>query len=445
MRLDVYLVKNNLASQEQVQEAIDYQRTYGGRLEIHLFRFGYVSEPDLVTALAKQFGCSGIALSGLDISEAALGLLSSEVVLDYRVIPFHFDQSAGIVKIACENPRQELLRENLERLLPDITVELHIALGTTLRLAILKHYRQSLPDQCETEHNSVIETIPQLSVNVESQADLAETPDASEPLPDKECRLLLLDTAENDVPTLGQVLQYQGYLVTVVHTAEDFVKSTLKYKPHIQVMQVPGDRSTINAILSQLKDKGHSIGAHSTFLIIDNPEKREIGDLLRAGFEDIISSDNVLDLMMIKLRQTRDRISRERRRRHDILQQLGTHGSLDDMNVIDLLQAMGPTGKTARLSVTGQGKQLTIYLNQGQITYAECDEVVGAEAVYCALGWRKGVWSLEPVTSEDIPEPNTSDSNDAILLEGCRRLDEEVHDTSTLVVDDLLSTLDKFS
>ncbi|MCD6249658.1 MAG: DUF4388 domain-containing protein [candidate division Zixibacteria bacterium] len=445
MRLDVYLVKNNLASQEQVQEAIDYQRTHGGRLEIHLFRFGYVSESDLVTALAEQFRCPGIALSGLDISEAALGLLSSEVVLDYQVIPFHFDQSAGIVKIVCENPRQGFLRENLVRLLPNITVELYIALGTTLRLAILKHYRQSLPDQCETENDSADEMIPQSSLNLELGTEQTSPPDASEPITNKECRLLLLDVAEGDVPTLGQILQYQGYLVTVVHTTEDFVESTLRYKPHIRVIQVPGDRSTVSAILRQLTDGNHSIADHATFLIIDNPEKREIGDLLRAGFEDIIDSKNVLDLLMIKLRRTRDRISRERRRRHDILQQLGTHGSLNDMNVIDLLQAMGPTGKTSRLSVTGQGQQLTIYLNKGQITYAECDEVVGAEAVYCALGWRKGVWSLEPVTSEDIPEPNTSDSNDAILLEGCRRLDEEVHDTSTLLVDDLLSTLDQFS
>jgi len=445
MRLDVYLVQNSLASQEQVQEAIEYQRTHGGRLETHLFRFGYVGESDLVTALAEQFRCPGICLSGLDISEAALGLLSVEAVLDYRVIPFHYDFSAGIIKIACENPRQGFLRENLARLLPDMTIELHIALGTTLRLAILKHYRQPLPDQCETDHDSADEMIPQPPLNVESPADLAGTQAVSEPIPDKECRLLLLDTAENDVPTLGQILQYQGYLVTVVHTTEDFVESTLRYKPHIRVIQAPGDRSVVNAILCQLTNGNHSIVDHHTFLIIDNPEKREIGDLLREGFEDIISSDNVLDLMMIKLRQTRDRINRERRRRHDILQQLGTHGSLDDMNVIDLLQAMGPTGKTARLSVTGKGQQLTIYLNQGRITYAECDEVVGAAAVYCALAWRKGVWSLDSIVPEDLPEPNTSDSNDAILLEGCRRLDEEVRNTSSVSVDDLLSTLDQFS
>jgi hypothetical protein len=115
------------------------------------------------------------------------------------------------------------------------------------------------------------------------------------------------------------------------------------------------------------------------------------------------------------------------------------------MNVIDLLQAMGPTGKTARLSVTGQGQQLTIYLKEGQITYAECEDVVGAEAVYCALGWRKGVWSLESVAPEDIPDPNVSHTNEGILLEGCRRLDESIRDTSSVPVNDLLSELDQSS
>ena len=69
---------------------------------------------------------------------------------------------------------------------------------------------------------------------------------------------------------------------------------------------------------------------------------------------------------------------------------------------------------------------------------------MGAEAVYCALAWKRGVWSLEPITPEDLPEPNVDQPNEAILLEGCRRLDERVHETGSLPVDDLLETLDQF-
>ena len=445
MRLDVHLINKNLVSQEQVQEAIDYQRTHGGSLETHLFRFGYVGESDLVAALSELSGCPAVSLSGLDISDDVLGLLPAEVVQDNQVIPFDHDPGTGVVKIACSDPGSIALQEDLAQLIPDRTVELYVALGTTLRLAILKYYRSAMPNRVEIEPDSVDEAILRSPLEVEAIADGVGTQPESEPKSDRECQLLLLDTAENDVPTLGQVLQYQGYLVTVVPTVEAFIESVARHRPHIRVLQVPGDRSTVNEILGQLNDSNCKIAELPTFLIIDSPRKQEIGDLLRAGFEDIIGSDNVLDLMMIKLRQTRDRIFREQRQRHDLLSQLGTHGSLDDMNVIDLLQAMGPTAKTARLSVTGRGKQLSIFLNTGQIAYAECDDVFGVEAVYSALGWKKGVWSLEPVAPEDLPEPNVNQPTEAILLEGCRRLDEGIRDTGSVSIDDLMSALDQYS
>jgi hypothetical protein len=157
----------------------------------------------------------------------------------------------------------------------------------------------------------------------------------------------------------------------------------------------------------------------------------DVSELLKAGFEDVFSSNNVLDLLMIKLSRLRERLNSERAQRMEIMQTLGTHGSLTDMNVIDLLQAMGSTGKTARISVSAHGQQLTVYLERGRIVYAECDDIHGPEAVYCALGWRRGVWSVDPVTPEELPEPNNNLTNEAVLLDGCRRLDEMEHQSST--------------
>jgi len=127
---------------------------------------------------------------------------------------------------------------------------------------------------------------------------------------------------------------------------------------------------------------------------------------------------------MIKLSRLRERLQSERSRQLEIMQTLGTHGSLTDMNVIDLLQSMGQTGKTARISVSAHGQQLTVYLDRGRIVYAECDDIRGPEAVYCALGWRQGVWSVDPVAAEELPEPNNNLATEAVLLDGCRRLDE---------------------
>ena len=97
------------------------------------------------------------------------------------------------------------------------------------------------------------------------------------------------------------------------------------------------------------------------------------------------------------------------------------------MNVIDLLQAMGHSEKTVRISITGQGKQTTIVLNEGLLYWAECDDLTGPEAIYASLAWKDGIWCVDPILPGDLPtEPNVRESIDAILIEGCRRLDEGV-------------------
>ncbi|MDH4158052.1 MAG: DUF4388 domain-containing protein, partial [candidate division Zixibacteria bacterium] len=113
------------------------------------------------------------------------------------------------------------------------------------------------------------------------------------------------------------------------------------------------------------------------------------------------------------------------RQRRSVIEDLGTHGSLEDMNVIDLLQALGPSEKTARISISASGKQLTIFLNRGNIIYAECDGISGADAIYQGIPWKRGIWSIDPVSPNCLPEPNNYRSNDSILLQGCCLLDEQ--------------------
>ena len=79
------------------------------------------------------------------------------------------------------------------------------------------------------------------------------------------------------------------------------------------------------------------------------------------------------------------------------------------MNLIDLLQALGPSRKTARITVTSGDNELdrmTLYLNQGVIVFAEYADKKGAGAVYETLGWTDGRWRVEPVSESSLPAPN---------------------------------------
>jgi len=460
MRLDEFLIREKLATQEQVQEALDYQRSHGDRLETHLFRFGYVGEAELVGALSKQFCYPGVSLSDLEIPDEVLRLLPAEVVREKLAVPFHYDALSKVVKVACENPRQGKLREELAGFLAGKTIELYLSLGVTLRLVIARYYRWApaagtgSTGGCDMEMRSGVASkaeataVPMAALEApEVGPPITAAPvgsrTAGKPAPGKECRLLLLDSADHGIPSLSRILRYQGYHVTKARSVEIFVQAALDYRPNIMLLMVSGNKLAVIDIIGQLALRGISISSCPTFLVANDLNDDDVGELLRIGFEDIVQSENILDLLMIRLHRVRERLAVERSRRLEIIQQSGTHGSLEDMDVCDLLQTMGSLGKTARISVSGDGNQLTVYLDQGHISYAECDNTLGAEAVYGAFGWKHGVWSVDPVSPEDLPEPNNHATNDAILLEGCRRLDENSRMKSQTQAGDSFAVLDQ--
>jgi hypothetical protein len=55
---------------------------------------------------------------------------------------------------------------------------------------------------------------------------------------------------------------------------------------------------------------------------------------------------------------------------------------------------------------------------------AELGARAGVEAIYRAIAWDSGTWAIEQIDESELPEPNVHQSNEAILMEGCRLLDE---------------------
>lgn len=424
MRLDQLTIVRDLASQQQIDEALAYQRVYGGRIESHLFRLGYVSEAKLVEALSAQLGCSGICLSGINIDEETLKFLPAEIAWSWLALPVVYDSSRGNLTVACEYPRNAKLTEALAVVCPGVTIDLRLALGDVLRSSLVRFYRQPVDsfEEPSPQNNEVI------SDQFLSTPSLPYGPAESEE-PER-CHILLYDGNGGSNPAIAQMLSHQNYSVAVVEAVDDLILETRRVFPQAFILAVPGGRDSALELLTKLLSKGLLVSGCPVYLVLSSYSSSDVSELLKAGFEDVIGSDNVLDLLMIKLSRLRERLNWERIQRLEIMQALGTHGSLTDMNVIDLLQAMGQTDKTARISVSAHGQQLTVYLEQGRIVYAECDDIRGPEAVYCALGWRHGVWSVDPVASEELPEPNNDLTNEAVLLDGCRRLDEMGHQSS---------------
>ena len=69
LKLGELLLKAQLITQQQLDKALDEQRTTGGKLGEILQRLGYVTEDDIIECLSHQFGVPSINLRHFEIDE----------------------------------------------------------------------------------------------------------------------------------------------------------------------------------------------------------------------------------------------------------------------------------------------------------------------------------------------------------------------------------------
>lgn len=103
-------------------------------------------------------------------------------------------------------------------------------------------------------------------------------------------------------------------------------------------------------------------------------------------------------------------------------------GSLQQMNVIDLLQSLELSRKTCKLTLANSNDTCDLYSNEGQINHAVYGPLVGDEAVYKVLLWTDGNFQIDFTASS--PEQTTTRSTQGLLMEGLRLLDEANRDAS---------------
>ncbi len=99
-RIGELLLKEKLITEEQLNEALEEQRTNGGRLGSNLTKLGYISEKDLTTFLSKQYGIPTIDMSSLELDPEVAKLIPEDVAKRYQVMPVSRTGSTMVVAMA---------------------------------------------------------------------------------------------------------------------------------------------------------------------------------------------------------------------------------------------------------------------------------------------------------------------------------------------------------
>jgi DNA-binding response OmpR family regulator len=237
-----------------------------------------------------------------------------------------------------------------------------------------------------------------------------------------------------EVPTAFQPLDLrlrnEGFVTIPVNTAESLIGVCCRSQPDIILLMWSGQGQEITSLFDSLEGAGINFAEVPTFLLAESSSVPLLTDTLERGLEDIVAVDGNLDLLVGKLRKLESKLGTDdsTQATPDNLT-LGTAGQLTDMNLIDLIQTLAPDRSNVKIALRhdkADADTLTVYLRDGQIVFAELGDLSGVEAIYEGLTWTWGKWQIDPVSPENIPDPNITTPNESVLMEGCRLLDERV-------------------
>src|SRR6188472_2471222 len=137
VRIGELLLKEKRISAEQLQEALNYQRTNGGKLGANLVKLGFVKDEEITALLSKQYGVPSIALNQFEIDPAVIKLVPGETARKYQIVPL--SRAGATLTIAMTDPTNVFAMDDV-KFMTGYNVEPVVASETGVFEAIEKYY-----------------------------------------------------------------------------------------------------------------------------------------------------------------------------------------------------------------------------------------------------------------------------------------------------------------
>ena len=136
-KLGEILVRENLITSQQLREALEYQRTSGGRLGSNLAKLGFISDDVITAVLSRQYGVPSINLELFQIEAETIKLISHEVALKYAVLPI--SKVGATLTMAMADPTNVFAMDDI-KFMTGLNVEPVIASEASIQESIAKYY-----------------------------------------------------------------------------------------------------------------------------------------------------------------------------------------------------------------------------------------------------------------------------------------------------------------
>jgi type IV pilus assembly protein PilB len=197
VRLGEILLKESLITQDQLDKALEFQRSNGGKLGSCLTKMGFITDDDITGVLSRQYGVPSINLKYYEIDPNVIKLIPQDTALRYQVIPL--SRVGSVLTIAMTDPTNVFAMDDI-KFMTGFNVEPVVASESAIAEAISRFYGGSASshEELSTLMKDLVDEDQELELAAEEQEmDAAMLEKAAEEAPIiKLVNLILTDSVK---------------------------------------------------------------------------------------------------------------------------------------------------------------------------------------------------------------------------------------------------------
>ncbi len=137
VKLGELLLKENMVSPQQLQDALNHQKLNGGKLGKAFVSLGFVKDEEITSLLSRQYGVPSINLDHFEVDPAIIKIIPAETARKYQVLPL--SRSGATLTIAMADPTNVFAMDDI-KFMTGYNVEPVVASEAALEDSIDRYY-----------------------------------------------------------------------------------------------------------------------------------------------------------------------------------------------------------------------------------------------------------------------------------------------------------------
>lgn len=147
-KLGQILIESGIISREELDEAVQKQKSVGKLFGEVLVDLGYATEEEITAAISAQYGIPYITLDNYEIDPSIIRMMPEYLARKYRCIPL--DRMADVLTLVIDNPLDEEAKMEIEEK-TGLTIRCFTATSADILASINKYYRIKVPDHIDLD------------------------------------------------------------------------------------------------------------------------------------------------------------------------------------------------------------------------------------------------------------------------------------------------------